>query len=802
MPTPTNAQIASQITSLLTQWNAREAEFRDWLAGAATGGPNGDGRFPLTNASGVSALVDSPAKLADTIGGPAGLSLQSRLLAEAARDITLGYRDSAAQDALKAVTAKTEATDARDLAKLYRDDAAAHAANLQVTRDATNSFRESAQLARDEAVAAKDTSVQAKADTLVARAEAVTARDQAEAFAASINPATLASKSDLATEIAKLVDSAPATLNTLKEFATALGNDPNFATTITTQLAGKAPLVHSHGIADVTGLQTALDGKQPVGSYAAVGHTHSTLSDTLLIGEADLNADRASGIYRVTRSGYTQTMLNLKGLGSTYQAQLLASYGNNLSFRTATDSAANWSPWVTVWHSGNFDPSTKQAAGSYAAAIHSHNTFDIVDSRSAYRTPNDSAGASLTAEFTNQLPGAGDWHSLLNVKGWTSGYTSWQLIGPSSTTAHENLYFRSGVGTTWGALRKVWHSGNFDPATKQAAGNYLQLGAGSRVLDFDYGGGAMSIRGDSGGWSTGYFFKGGSGTFRGGFGAHGSADALSKFWIGANYDSSAVFNVYPSGDVDLNGNLGFRAVRNQIVSQYDPTTTQGIWAMGGSYVLPAGNSNNYGSLYGLAWSYEPGYGGAGNNPQSKVGLSHQLLLMHAGQTKTAIGTGIWTVGSIFANGNSGQPVRADRLYRSDDQSAYFIQHSWTGTHWWLRGYTDSGFHAEVRVGYADVAGNTNALQGYTPAEAATGSTIPVRSGAGYLYAAYFNQSSSSGENPAFGSIFVEHANGDGFLRKATAAHVAQTLAQQPGHRRTISTAAPSGGSSGDIWFKV
>lgn len=43
--------------------------------------------------------------------------------------------------------------------------------------------------------------------------------------------------------IANLVDSAPATLDTLNELAAALGDDPSFATTITTALAGKEPTI-------------------------------------------------------------------------------------------------------------------------------------------------------------------------------------------------------------------------------------------------------------------------------------------------------------------------------------------------------------------------------------------------------------------------------------------------------------------------------------------------------------------------------------------------------------------------------
>lgn len=47
------------------------------------------------------------------------------------------------------------------------------------------------------------------------------------------------------------------------------------STATQTALNGKAAATHSHAIADVTGLQTALDGKQASGSYAAATHTHA-----------------------------------------------------------------------------------------------------------------------------------------------------------------------------------------------------------------------------------------------------------------------------------------------------------------------------------------------------------------------------------------------------------------------------------------------------------------------------------------------------------------------------------------------
>ncbi|KVG24745.1 gp53-like domain-containing protein [Burkholderia ubonensis] len=51
-----------------------------------------------------------------------------------------------------------------------------------------------------------------------------------------------ATKADLAQELGNLVGQAPESLNTLKEFADALGKDPNFATTMTNALALKAPI--------------------------------------------------------------------------------------------------------------------------------------------------------------------------------------------------------------------------------------------------------------------------------------------------------------------------------------------------------------------------------------------------------------------------------------------------------------------------------------------------------------------------------------------------------------------------------
>ena len=61
-------------------------------------------------------------------------------------------------------------------------------------------------------------------------------------FAHAGNWVELANKSYVDTEVANIVNSAPATLDTLDELAAALNDDANFATTVTTSLGLKAPL--------------------------------------------------------------------------------------------------------------------------------------------------------------------------------------------------------------------------------------------------------------------------------------------------------------------------------------------------------------------------------------------------------------------------------------------------------------------------------------------------------------------------------------------------------------------------------
>lgn len=287
-----NAQLAQLVNDSLAKWNAREAEHYAWVSGSATGGPNNDGRFPLSNGSGGSSLIDSPAKLASLLNGPAATAVSARDLALTYRDAAQASAASAASDRGLANNHRLAAQDHKDLAKQYRDDTAAHMATVEVWKNqvSTNTTAVAANTAltlgyRDEALAHRNAAQTAR-----------TAAEAAAALAATFNPTDYYTKT-----------AADARYLQLNNFTWA-------------NLSGKpttfAPSAHSHVIADVTGLQTALDAK--------LNLTGGTLTGGLAVGKLTVAADTPFYTGANINAG-----ANSLGIGTT-GASTLGLFTNNL----------------------------------------------------------------------------------------------------------------------------------------------------------------------------------------------------------------------------------------------------------------------------------------------------------------------------------------------------------------------------------------------------------------------------------------------------------------------------------------
>jgi len=130
----------------------------------------------------------------------------------------------------------------------------------------------------------------------------------------TLSSQSLATQTYVNTQIASLVASAPATLDTLNELSIALGNDPNFATTVSNNIAAKVSI---SGYQEITG-QKLLSNTANVyygnGSHLT-GLATTTLPNTLMYTD---EPQTVLGINAFTNSGnsYYGYGANLSGVNS------------------------------------------------------------------------------------------------------------------------------------------------------------------------------------------------------------------------------------------------------------------------------------------------------------------------------------------------------------------------------------------------------------------------------------------------------------------------------------------------------
>lgn len=99
---------------------------------------------------------------------------------------------------------------------------------------------------------------------------------------AGTNTTQIATTAFVRTEVSNLVASAPSTLDTLNELAAALGNDPSFATTVTTSLSEKAPSATPNFTGTVTIPTLNVTGNSTVGTIISGIWQGSTINTSYL----------------------------------------------------------------------------------------------------------------------------------------------------------------------------------------------------------------------------------------------------------------------------------------------------------------------------------------------------------------------------------------------------------------------------------------------------------------------------------------------------------------------------------------
>lgn len=270
--------------------------------------------------------------------------------------------------------------------------------------------------------------------------------------------AQAATQTYVSTAISNLVASSPATLDTLNELATALGNDPNFATTVATSIGTKQPQLNGTGFVKVTGTTVSYDNSTYLTTSTAgttyVPYTGAT-SDVIL----GANKIKANSVYAEGSGGaggalqikqYTSASINEIGYSS------IGTLTNGYFYFASAAAAPDFKTFA-------FNPS--------GITLNTLRTYTLPD-------------ASGTLALTSNIPSVSGVYLPL-AGGTLSGSTS-EMLGISTSSTSGTILRLSNTSVGGGDFR--WYSSGL------ANGE----GAGKLLLTFNSATPVMTITGSNG----------------------------------------------------------------------------------------------------------------------------------------------------------------------------------------------------------------------------------------------------------------------------------------------------------------
>lgn len=146
----------------------------------------------------------------------------------------------------------------------------------------------------------------------------------------------LATESYVNTKVADIVNSAPETLDTLNELATALGNDPNFATTMATELGKKVDKITGKGLS--TNDYTTTEKNKLAGIATNANNYSLPVASTALGGVksgTDITVDK-NGNVSVNDDSHNHIISNVDGLQNALDGKVNTVSGKGLSTNDLT----------------------------------------------------------------------------------------------------------------------------------------------------------------------------------------------------------------------------------------------------------------------------------------------------------------------------------------------------------------------------------------------------------------------------------------------------------------------------------
>ncbi|EFI2078322.1 phage tail protein [Escherichia coli] len=312
---------------------------------------------------------------------------------------------------------------------------------------------------------------------------ALTGIPTAPTAAQGTNNTQIATTAYVRAAISALVGSSPEALDTLNELAAALGNDPNFATTMTNALAGKQPLDAT--LTALAGLATGAN-KLP----------YFTGTDT--ISQTDLTSVGRDILAKTSVLAVIQ-YLDLRELGTSGEKIPLLSTANKWSARQTFNSG------ITGALTGNADTATKLKTAININGVRFDGSADININTLVSRgrvtaleaNAQGTSGIQLYEAYNNGYPST--YGNVLHLKGATAAGEGELFIGWSGTSGdHAPVHIRSRRDTdsaNWSEWAQVYTSkdsipgvnakGDQDTSGNAATATKLQTACTINGVSFD-----------------------------------------------------------------------------------------------------------------------------------------------------------------------------------------------------------------------------------------------------------------------------------------------------------------------------
>jgi hypothetical protein len=266
------------------------------------------------------------------------------------------------------------------------------------------------------------------------------------------------------TAASALVASAPSTLNTLNELATALGNDASFSTTISTALGNKEPLLPSQSgnsgkflTTDGTTKSWAIIQQYSLPSQASNSGKYLTTNGSVeswatISIPGNATASTAGVVLGITPSGNGDTSLSLgqlTGIGGVGSANVCIGYGTGYFMNGGVQNT-----FIGVNAGGNNSDGSDNVKIGHAAGDSSNTTSSVAIGKSAGTNQTGSNVITIGAGANSSLSTTSNQITLGN-----SSITTFRIPGLAvnwTTSAYGRATYASTSAPSGGADGDVW----------------------------------------------------------------------------------------------------------------------------------------------------------------------------------------------------------------------------------------------------------------------------------------------------------------------------------------------------------